>query len=268
MCHGADHVFVFSEEDIEREIEAGYFEREDFPDTPGEGTEVPCFPWGGSNVSDGFVELLEDEEAAYDYLTQQDAMGPDLEDPDLASMAEYYWKIEVHEGCAGEILAKRGVTVEEVEKRAMEDHENGMNYITKTLGDINFYSGEYRDVRMSDVFTVGDVKKAVEGADLEWKRTSPSYNQEVLIKIPKVTANHMLMADGFNIFEEKEMPDKTYLHIEKDEDGEISWDIIEHAGGNTLDKLTGENNNFVRKQIDKIVANAVEKIEQKDEVER
>ena len=268
--HGADHVFVFSEEDIKREIEAGYLGREDFekyfPDNPEEGTEVAFFPWGGSNVSDGFVELLEDEEAAYNYLTQRDAMGPDLEDPCLVDMAEYYWKVEVHEGCAGEILAKRGITVEEVEKRAIEDHESKMAYITKALGDIDFYSGEYRDVRASDAYIVGDVKEAVEGTFFE--RGIFENGPIALVKIPKVTANHMLMADGFNIFEEKEMPDKTYLHIEKDEDGGISWDIIEHAGGNTLNKLTCENNSFVREQISKIIADAVEKSEQKDEVER
>ena len=272
MCHGADHIFVFSEDEIEHEIETGYLEREDFekyfPDNPEEETEIEGFPWGGSNVSAGVVVLLENEGTAYNYLIGQDASGPDLEDPCLVDMAEYYWKIEVHDGCAGDILRARQCSIEKIEENAMSSHDQTMYDIEETLGKIDFYSDKYRDIRVSDVYLVKEVMDAVEDADLEWKRMPSSYNQEVLIKIPKVTANHMLMADGFNIFVEKEMPDKTYLHIEKDENGEISWDIIEHAGENTLNKLTHENNSFVREQISKIVADAVEKIEQKDEVER
>ena len=270
MCHGADHVFVFSEDEMKEAIKDTYIKEDYLPKTTDEGKEIGLFPWGGSNVSEGFAELLEDEEAAYDYLTQQDAMGPDSEDPCLVDMAEYYWKIEVHDGCAGEILAKHGVTAEEVEKEVSGSHDVRISDIVDTLGNINFYSDEYRDVRLSDVYLIKGIKDALASADTHWDYCSrDAYHSEALVRLPRPLAFYLLSINGFNPWRaDKDMAENTLLHIKKNEES-VSWSIYENLKGNTFDdKLSYENNGFVRDQISKIVTDAVEKIEQKDEVER
>lgn len=167
MNHGADHIFVFSEEDMNECFEKGFaINKEDLPTTKEDNTYIGLFPIGGSNCSDSHVTLLESKEEVIKYL-QQEALGPDAEDPCLVDLAEYYFQIEKSSGMyyatdtAVNILKEAGLDKKKLEEKAMEHINEEIKFICETLNidRKQFYDDEYRDMRLSEVYEISDKDK-------------------------------------------------------------------------------------------------------------
>lgn len=264
MCHGADHVFVFDEVQMRDAVRRGDLPEEcvPTPDTFEEESYVPYFPWGGSNVSEGCIICLEGKKGAVEYLSQMTADGPDYDDPPLVAMAEYYWKIETDEGCAKDLLKWAHLDRVTVEKEAQVDHDQRITDIVDTLGNINFYSDEYRNIRLSSVYFIKEIKDTLKQTDLEWDcNEGASYEPEMFIKIPRHAASEILMANNINIYgldnPDKELIDYVFLHIEKHED-DIAYSFVNSRSGDTLDNLTFEDNDFIKDKLAVIIKDILE----------
>ena len=152
-CHGADHVYLYTEEQINAEFEKYGINRDYLPESAEDtGTYDILWPMGGSNSSATYLELCETKEDAVRFLTQT-ALGPDFEDPELVDLAEYYWQIETDEGCAGDIITEFGINKEETEKDAIAGINSQIEEICGQLHirPADFYQTEYRDIRVSEV---------------------------------------------------------------------------------------------------------------------
>ncbi len=279
MQHGADHLYIFSEEQIKEEIKRGYLKEEDLPTeeqiaknkeeckinkiSDWDAWELDFYPVGGSNSGPSYITVLESKEDALAYL-MQDGAGPDQEDPELVSLAEYYFRIEKDEGCARELLKEAGLNeeyVETLEEEAIKEWTDIENEICDVL-DIkvgNFYDDEYRNIRLSDVDMIGRFKKLISYSDMTFSKPASTSEPEIQIQLPEEMAKDILRIDGDY---RKDELDKVYLVIEKEPDGEIIWNVTDYTNGSTFDKFTYENNDFVTEHIEKIIMSALEEKEQ------
>lgn len=211
--HGADHVFVFTKDQLQELFDYYGGDMDELPTDPGETTEIDGFPIGGSNSSASIVTLLETKEDVLSYL-QEPALGPDLEDPMLVDMAEYYFGIDDGNWGCGNGLAKKmledaGFDVQKVEEKAMQGMESETNFAKSVLGidRKDFYDDPYYSMRMSDIHVLGDVK------DLLNEVSSLDFDK----------------SDGMVLIERDLSAEKASFHqslsIWKTEDGEYSWKL-------------------------------------------
>lgn len=147
MLHGADHRWIFDEQTLSEKVYHG-------GPVPEEGYEA-FFPYGGSNCSESHIVKLDSEEDIKNFLTAR-GDGPDVEDPMLVDLAEYYLRNEIGEGsCTETFLKKFGLDPCMVmddryleAKRMMDElrsaHHDGLDY------DDPFY-GNNRDMRYSEL---------------------------------------------------------------------------------------------------------------------
>lgn len=241
--HGADHVFIYTKEQIEKEnpeILTYMPTRED------EDTEISFFPIGGSNSADASVSLLKGDAAAKKYLTRE-AYGPDYEDPPISAYSEYYWGLDTSEGCMQELLDKFGLKKEDVEREAEAGIETAIDDICTTLGidQKDFYDDKYRNIRMSDVYFLERMEELLDKSDLTLSKMQ--------IKLSESMSKSLLSENGYNAYDKD-----VYMVIEREPDGEVMWNF--YGGGDTLDpgKYTG-NTEFIKEQMQKIIEEAVEK---------
>ena len=162
--HGADHVFVFTEDQLQELFDYYGEDMNVLPTDPEETAELDGFPMGGSNSGMSVISLLETKDDVLSYL-QQDALGPDSEDPYLVDMAEYYWGIDDGEygcgnGLAARMLREAGFDVAKVEEKAMKSIEEETQKICDVLGipRLDFYGEPYEYMRTSDIHVLGDIK--------------------------------------------------------------------------------------------------------------
>ncbi len=207
--HGADHVFVYTEEQIKSEFEYYGLDIADLPTKPGEcAEELPCFPIRGSNCSDPRIWLLETKEDAIAFL-KQDAEGPDYEDPPLVAIAEYYWGIDRGDwgnGYAAELLSEAGEDIGKVEKHAMRFVESSTGRICEVLGITrrDFYEEPYEYMRESDVLHIADICDLLKNTDAIEFDEEGNFSIEKLIpetdNIPKQdkTLSIHKTDDGYN----------------------------------------------------------------------
>lgn len=262
LSHGADHVFIFTKEQIEEE------NPEILPYMPtkeDEDTEISFFPIGGSNSADASVSLLKGDAAAKEYLTRE-AYGPDYEDPPISAYSEYYWGLMTDEGCMQELLDKFGLKKEDVEKKAEAGIEVAIDDICVTLGieQKEFCDDKYRDIRMSDVYFLERMEELLDKSDLTFSEKTATSEPEIMVKLPESISKSLLSENGFKVYtDDKDLINKTYLVIEKEPDNEISFGFTEYGGRNTLDPgLKNGNTEFVKEQIQKIIEEKVKEIEE------
>lgn len=178
MRHGADHVFVYNEDQIKVEIE--YLAKIGHPDILNEailptdpvkksngiydkGVEVSdIWPYGGSNNNCSMICLLENEQDVLTFLNGP-ALGPDVEDPMFCDMSEYYYDIETDEGCAKDVLESLHLTVEEVVRKAMEavDQEKA---VFEAL-ELNYNGLE--EMRFSEASMLLEIKNFIRSIDMK-----------------------------------------------------------------------------------------------------
>ena len=148
--HGAEHVWVFDKPSLIREMPKNLFEgvRKE-TDLGGIYCEDILWPIGGSNSSATFIEKLDGLEAAREFLVNR-CDGPDLEDPMLVDLAEYYRAVEVDEGSITQkILDHYGLKAEDLTQT--DDRIEKLLELGYTNAD--FY-GDKRDLRYSEA--IGD----------------------------------------------------------------------------------------------------------------
>ena len=85
MNHGAEHKWIFDEETIAREVEQYFNSDEPIPNED----EVPFWPISGSDSGYAHIVKMNSDEEIREFLTAP-GDGPDLDDPTLVSLAEYY----------------------------------------------------------------------------------------------------------------------------------------------------------------------------------
>lgn len=154
MNHGADHRWIFSEEDLREDI---YSDEESIPDED----EVDCWPIGGSNCGASILIKLDTDEEIKSYLIDP-GMGPDVEDPELVDLAEYYCEADYHDhwcyksstrtemerlGITWEETQSRDSRYEEAEQMIRELQEGGYSDFDYE----NPFYGENRDMRFSEL---------------------------------------------------------------------------------------------------------------------
>lgn len=151
FCYGHEHKWIFTEEEIKRQT-GRTIEDHDWLDIH--------FPIGGSNSSATSFEKLDNDEDVRGFLTAK-AEGPDLEDPELVDIAEYYLTVDTDYGsCTQEYLDRLGLKKEELmqEDDVHEHYANAERMINelKDMGyagfsEINPFYGEHKDMRYSDL---------------------------------------------------------------------------------------------------------------------
>jgi len=211
--HGADHVFVFTEDQLQELFDYYGGDMDELPTDPEETTEIDGFPMGGSNSSASIVTLLETKEDVLSFL-QEPALGPDLEDPMLVDMAEYYFGIDngnwgCGNGLAAKMLEDAGFDVEKVEEKAMQGVEFETDLAKSVLGidRKDFYDDPYYSMRMSDIHVLGDIKALLnEVSSLDFEKSDG-----------KVLIERDLSAEKASFHQS--------LSIWKTEDGEYSWKL-------------------------------------------
>ena len=150
--YGADHVYVYSAKQVLEEFRERNINPDLLPDK-NDFTVVDIFwPMGGSNVSATRIESLTSMNDVKNFLCQP-ALGPNQEDPELISLAEYYLEIDLDEGCADDFLNIFGLNEKELEENAMKDILNQISDICNTLQitESDFYKDEYREMRVSEI---------------------------------------------------------------------------------------------------------------------
>ena len=247
--HGADHVFIYTKEQIEKEYPEILVY---MPTKEDEDTEISFFPIGGSNSADASVSLLKGDAAAKKYLTRE-AYGPDYEDPPISAYSEYYWGLDTSEGCMQELLNKFGLKKEDVEREAEAGIEVAIDDICTTLGieQREFCDDKYRDIRMSNVYFLERMEELLDKSDLTFSTSEP----KIQIKLSESMSKSLLSENGYNVYTDDK---DVYLAIEREPDGEVEWNF--YGGGDTLDpgKYTG-NTEFIKERMQKIIEEAVEK---------
>lgn len=144
-CHGHDHVWLFTDEQIQKEFTKYNLGVDHLPQGE-ETTDVEIFwPYGGSNVSSTKIVRRIGEEAALSFLTQE-CWGPDSDDPMLVDLAEYLWTIE-EDGCAKELLESYGHKCTD-----FTQHDSRVDNICLRHGLKlkDFYSDKYGNTRYSE----------------------------------------------------------------------------------------------------------------------
>ena len=151
--HGADHVFIYTKEQILEEFEHYGIEPDVLPTEMNDISELDGFPIGGSNSAPSRIWMLEGDEAAKAFICRE-ADGPDYEDPPLVGLAEYYFALDTVEGCMKELLDKFGIDKEAQEEKAMKKVEDDTALVCETLGISykDFYDDKYAYVRMSEIY--------------------------------------------------------------------------------------------------------------------
>ena len=259
--HGADHVFIYTKEQILEE-----FERYNInPIVLPEGDDISVldlFPIGGSNSAPSRIWMLEGDEAAKDFICWE-ADGPDYDDPTLVGLAEYYFDLNINEGCMKELLDKFGIDKEAQEKKAIKNVKDDISLVCETLGISfnDFYDDKYAYMRMSEVNFLSKIKELIRSAEekgeLVWSDNKP-YEPEIRLKIDEDTAKEILKFNSFDVWKrDKDMINETYLVIEKEPDGEIVYDFIEYAGGNSLEIPCDESKDLMKDLIQKFVEDKV-----------
>ncbi len=144
--HGAEHVWIFDEAGLKQEMPDGTFESvKTETDLGGMYCEDIHWPIGGSNSSATFIEKLEGLEAAREFLADR-CDGPDLEDPQLVDLAEYYRAVEVDEGSiTQQVLDKLGLKAEDLTKT-----DERVDELLKLGFKIEDFYGDKRDMRYSE----------------------------------------------------------------------------------------------------------------------
>jgi len=277
MRHGADHVFVYNEDQIKAEIE--HLAKIGHPDVLNEtmlptdpvkksngiydkGVEVSdIWPYGGSNNNCSIICLLENEQDVLTFLNGP-ALGPDLEDPMYCDMSEYYYEIETDEGCAAEILEKYNLTAKEVEKKACEYFNQNMK-IFEDLG--TDYDG-IEEMRLSDVELLSDIKNFIKSIDMkEISFDGDMYEKEADVKgIPTDLAGKLLFFNRkaiggwtepspWNDDYEKEVS-KVVYHIEiTQEDGVATAKGQFRFEGKVLELNSADKNPHIEEAMDEII---------------
>ncbi len=164
-CHGADHLYVYTEAQIKEAFLRCGIDLDVLPKDIRNTTELDGFPsMGGSNSSPSIIYYLPSEEKAIEFV-KQEAFGPDFEDPTLVDIAEYYWDIHTDEGCAKELLAKAGLDKQKQETLAMRFIDGTTERIREILrvGVGYFYEAPYCWMRESDVMMAYNVKELLSG---------------------------------------------------------------------------------------------------------
>lgn len=258
--HGADHVFIYTRGQIENEF-ARYGIKPNVLPEGDDISELDGFPIGGSNSAPSRIWKLEGDKAAKNFLLWE-AEGPDYEDPPLRGLAEYYFALDTNEGCMRELLDKFGIDKKAQEKKAMKTIEDDAAMVCDTLGISfgDFYEDEYAYVRMSEVYFLSKIKELIHSAEekgeLVWSDNTDE--PEIRLKLDEDTAKNILSRNSFDVrVKDKNMIDETYLVIEKEPDGEIVYDFIEYAGGNSLEIPCDESEELMAAMIQKFVEEAV-----------
>ena len=266
--HGADHVFVFTEDQLQELFDYYGEDMDVLPTDPEETAELDGFPMGGSNSGTAVISLLETKDDVLSYL-QQEALGPDLEDPYLVDMAEYYWGIDdggygCGNGLAARMLREAGFDVAEVEKKAMKSIEDETQQICDVLGITrkDFYDDPYKYIRTSDVHVLGDIKdllNTVSVLDFE--------NSDGRISLKAETDNN-----GVKFYKS--------LSIEKTSNGEYDWKFTHrqelptgYSWANDFDFQSWETDGYEAAEIfNELIQKAIEEKDPKglikDEEER
>ena len=155
-CHGADHVFLFTEEEINEEFERYNINKSFIPQNDENAVNDILWPMGGSNSSATSIVKVEGGSPftanAIVSVFENSCIGPDLEDPTLIDMAEYNYTLNTTEGCMADFLKENHLDKEKIEKNAMANFENDTKMVMETLGISlkDFYLDEYRDMRLSE----------------------------------------------------------------------------------------------------------------------
>lgn len=115
MNHGAEHRWIFSEEDLVREVSKYSYDDGPIPNED----EINFWPIGGSNCGPSHICKLDSEEEIYEFLTSPGS-GPDSDDPELVDLAEYYYAADIYDqwywySSTGYFVEQFGLTQEQTE---------------------------------------------------------------------------------------------------------------------------------------------------------
>ena len=220
MSHGADHIFVYTEEQIQQEFTQRGIDLDLLP-TDEENSEIDFFPIGGSNSAASVITRLEGDEDVKKYL-QKKALGPDFSDPMLVDLAEYYWGLQTDEGCLQELLDRLGLDQDTLEHDAMKDINDEIDMICDTLCITRneFYDDDFCEFRRSDVYFIKKIKDLV---CKEFEENGP-IDTEARISLPKELARELLDENGFYAdADNADLIDKVQLVITYDEEDGVEY---------------------------------------------
>ena len=144
--HGSEKVWIFDEKGLLQRFSPEMIDiiKEEIKKS-GTFCEDIHWPIGGSNSSATFIERLDSMEDARKFLVER-CDGPDLEDPMLIDLAEYYRSVEVDEGSiTQDILDYFNLKAEDLERT--DDRIEELLSLGYTNAD--FY-GDKRNVRYSE----------------------------------------------------------------------------------------------------------------------
>ena len=159
--HGADHVFLYTEDQIKQEFDTYGIDMNVLPTSPDENTWLDLFPIGGSNSGTSEIHLLPDDESAIQFLSQK-ALGTDYDDPPLVALAEYYWEIDngsYGNGYAADFLKNKGLDRDQITADATKEIDQEFDDLLKILGITadKCYNDTFREMRSSDIYKFGEI---------------------------------------------------------------------------------------------------------------
>ena len=157
MNHGADHRWIFSEEELARDIDKYFYDDDAIPNCD----EIECWPIGGSNCGPGIIQRLYTDDEIRDFLTEP-GLGADSEDPELVDLAEYYCEADYYDQ-----WYYRSSTKSEMERLGIsfantQSHDSRYDEAEQMIRELqesgyaefdysNPFYGENRDMRFSEL---------------------------------------------------------------------------------------------------------------------
>ncbi len=273
--YGADHLYVYNEEQIREEFERCGISMDVLPTDKNNSGEVSFFPISGSNSGTAIITFLENDEAALEYL-QQAAMGPDVEDPMLADIAEYYFHINTDEGCAKELLERAGLDAEKLSEEAYKKYADEVTMIVREL-EIEYkdlYDDVYSQLRESDVLHIIELKKLINTTPLKFEEYD-GY-KVCRMNLPEGLAKTYLQNSLYGMWTNEDVEgaaNNVFITIELHEDEEppFSFEFVEYNGGNDLEFSYDDNERFselLSDVIGKKVSDYLDRQRPNEEMER
>ena len=138
FLHGAEKKWIYEEDVISQKMYDG-------KTPPEEDCADLLWPIGGSNSSATFIKKMESEQAIYDFLTAP-GEGPDLEDPELVDLAEYYCCVDDCYGdndCTDKFMEKFGLKYEDL--YTYDDRVEEAKKMIAALKEIGYTDFDYDD---------------------------------------------------------------------------------------------------------------------------
>lgn len=202
LNHGHEYRWIFEKEELEEWIEQ-------FPEN--ETVDVD-FPFGGSNSSATLFEPLETNEEIKEFLWRK-AEGPDLDDPMLIDIAEYYLTVDTGFGsCTQKFLDK--FKLEEEDLVQTDDMYSHMYKSQKMLEEL-IKSNKYNSIIDKEpYYGFSSNLRYSELCDLyyDYKSTYKKYEATINIDFINDETHYTLT---YNIHEENFLDLKRKINIEQ-----------------------------------------------------